>query len=80
MHKLFAARSLTSALCRTKKQQQLAAFSTSLLFDDTQKQVLTHLSINEVTITLHVIIVAYQLCFNLLYIFFPFLYDGGVRA
>ncbi|XP_016508656.1 isovaleryl-CoA dehydrogenase, mitochondrial [Nicotiana tabacum] len=38
MHKLFAARSLTSALCRTKKQQQLAAFSTSLLFDDTQKQ------------------------------------------
>lgn len=38
MHKLFVARSLTSALCKNQKQQQLAAFSTSLLFDDTQKQ------------------------------------------
>ncbi|XP_055834631.1 isovaleryl-CoA dehydrogenase, mitochondrial [Solanum dulcamara] len=40
MHKFFAARSLKSALFRIKNQQkpQFAAFSTSLLFDDTQKQ------------------------------------------
>ncbi|KAK4709271.1 hypothetical protein R3W88_030196 [Solanum pinnatisectum] len=40
MHKLFVARSLKSALFRIKNHQkpQFAAFSTSLLFDDTQKQ------------------------------------------
>lgn len=41
MHKLFIARSVKSALFRIRNQQkpQFAAFSTSLLFDDTQKQV-----------------------------------------
>ncbi|TMW85967.1 isovaleryl-CoA dehydrogenase, mitochondrial [Solanum lycopersicum] len=40
MHKLFIARSVKSALFRIRNQQkpQFAAFSTSLLFDDTQKQ------------------------------------------
>ncbi|KAH0746790.1 hypothetical protein KY285_008447 [Solanum tuberosum] len=40
MHKLFVARSVKSALFRIKNHQkpQFAAFSTSLLFDDTQKQ------------------------------------------
>ncbi|KAL3324952.1 hypothetical protein AABB24_038857 [Solanum stoloniferum] len=40
MHKLFVARSVKSALFRIKNHQkpQFAVFSTSLLFDDTQKQ------------------------------------------
>ncbi|XP_059314662.1 isovaleryl-CoA dehydrogenase, mitochondrial [Lycium ferocissimum] len=39
MHKLFAVRSLKSALFRINNQQpQFAKFTTSLLFDDTQKQ------------------------------------------
>lgn len=41
MHKLFSARPLKSVVFRIKNQQkqlQFAAFSTSLLFDDTQKQ------------------------------------------
>ncbi|KAK4358690.1 hypothetical protein RND71_020919 [Anisodus tanguticus] len=40
MHKLFTTRSLKSALFRTQtnKPPQFAAFTTSLLFDDTQKQ------------------------------------------
>ncbi|KAM3302930.1 Isovaleryl-CoA dehydrogenase, mitochondrial [Capsicum baccatum] len=41
MHKLFTVNSLKSALFRIKNQQkqsQFAAFTTSLLFDDTQKQ------------------------------------------